>query len=553
MWSSGGTDDVRLEKHNKLRLAAPRSLTEGTLPGVIWAAISLCKELGEQYLWVDRLCIVQDDDSKLAQIAAMDRIYRSASFTIAVASNSRAANGIPGYGHTPRRARSSVFRPPLDFDYEVVRPNGVKSIVNPSTWNRRGWTFQERILSKRILFVTEYQALFQCSLATAEEEFSWVLNCPRLSTNEGTECLFPRSQRELGIRLRDEVWSWEKPADPNTPTLRSYNRWVEDYSSRQLSFGADILAAFNGVANAIGNGFVCPMLFGVPEKFLPQCLFWSIHNPYCPPARRGDFVTIPSWSWASCAVPIDYDWDGTRDDQGAAEVCNIVRYYYQDPDGGLRALRTEDRWMDVMITIEELGTSTWLPPIKQAKLTPGEPRTNLRWRACAHNPWKVALHTEHDLDAVELANAFPGSLVFNTTVASLYIESSEITKTTALNVVTQEPFLLNAAGEQVGRLSRVSAEWVRARQSGEGNKKAFDFVVLCGGLAPYKTRKVLHWIRPANPDAPYDPYDKTWRLYLMLVERLPCKPFVARRVHIGWVEMTKWNTCNPRWETVVLC
>lgn len=557
MWSpgGGGSSDIKLEKVNISLLETPRSLTRIGLPRIILHAMSLCRDLGEQFLWVDRLCIVQDDwDSKSAQIGAMDLIYRSASFTIIAALNSRTTDmGLPGHTDQARRPWSSIFRPPLDYNFEYVKPNGIHAIVDPSMWNRRGWTFQERLLSKRRLFITEYQAIFECSLVVAEEELTWdwekhpstydaVHEIPTRWTDDSTT---PRLPEESGLlQMPGQVEERRnKHLLPEMPTLESYKRCIEDYSSRQLSFGTDILNAFSGVANVMATGFGSCMLFGVPERLIPQCLLWTCDAPS---VRRGDPASIPSWSWASCAKPVDYGWVNEND---KANMCSIVQYYYQDPDKGLRELATEQRWMDHEITIADLGQLAELPPLTRGKALPGEWRSNSVWRDCVHNPWQVASRTSHFSEATELASAFPGSLVFNTTVASVYIhgfnDDDQSGGGASETAASEKPAALcNAAGERVGCLAKMGHGWDCAVQSSDGNKKAFDCVVLGGCLANRTARKYI---------AMFGDRDTMWKLTVMLVERLPCKPFITRRVSIGKVDVCQWNKCSPRWETVVLC
>lgn len=55
------------------------------LPGVIRHAMSVTAVLGERYLWVDRLCIVQNDAGTLDQVTRMDKIYAGAYLTIIAA------------------------------------------------------------------------------------------------------------------------------------------------------------------------------------------------------------------------------------------------------------------------------------------------------------------------------------------------------------------------------------------------------------------------------------------------------------------------------------
>lgn len=75
----------------------------------------LCRDMGELYLWVDRLCIVQDDaESKHTQICGIDNIYRSAVFT-AIA----ALKGLGLLGCFGRPRKSLIWCPPRDCKHEV--------------------------------------------------------------------------------------------------------------------------------------------------------------------------------------------------------------------------------------------------------------------------------------------------------------------------------------------------------------------------------------------------------------------------------------------------
>ncbi|KAK8024760.1 heterokaryon incompatibility protein-domain-containing protein [Apiospora arundinis] len=112
MWSGGGSDEFQLLKILVEVLETPGSLANAPLPGVITDTMALCRDMGERYLWVDRLCIVQDDAaSKMIQIQAMDTIYQSATLTIATALDCDDGTGIPGYKGRSRYPESSTPRP----------------------------------------------------------------------------------------------------------------------------------------------------------------------------------------------------------------------------------------------------------------------------------------------------------------------------------------------------------------------------------------------------------------------------------------------------------
>jgi hypothetical protein len=77
------------------RVLFPRRLPP--LPGTIEDAITAVKRLNERYLWVDSLCINQDDpEEKATQIKLMERIYRGAYLTLVAAEGCHSDTGLLG-------------------------------------------------------------------------------------------------------------------------------------------------------------------------------------------------------------------------------------------------------------------------------------------------------------------------------------------------------------------------------------------------------------------------------------------------------------------------
>ncbi len=125
-------------------------------------AISFTGIIGERYLWIDSLCIVQDDaDDKNNQISAMDQTYSSAVLTVAVTSGETADDGLAGMGAGPRTIRQHIEK--VQDMYLANRSAGFDTAVNDSIWNTRAWTFQERVMSPRVLFVTKQRCFFTCN------------------------------------------------------------------------------------------------------------------------------------------------------------------------------------------------------------------------------------------------------------------------------------------------------------------------------------------------------------------------------------------------------
>ncbi|RFU27685.1 hypothetical protein B7463_g8677, partial [Scytalidium lignicola] len=139
----------------------------GNISTVLHDAIDFVRELGEQFLWVDALCIVQDnDDQKYFQIHQMDLVYGAAVLTIICAPPAPPPvipDGLPDY-RPGSRISSQVTENIQDLTL-ITTFVGLDSLVMYSRWDQRAWTFQEHRLSKRKLFFTELQLYFQCSCA----------------------------------------------------------------------------------------------------------------------------------------------------------------------------------------------------------------------------------------------------------------------------------------------------------------------------------------------------------------------------------------------------
>jgi len=169
-----------------------------------------------------------------------------------------------------------------------------------------------------------------------------------------------------------------------TTSAVGYFNWVEDYTARQLSFGSDILNAFAGVGNYLGDSFGSRMIFGLPEKYIPQALMWSCLGLA---EQRVEVPQIPGWSWASSSTPIKYYWimGHSTSKNYLVNIASLVYFHFQDPDRGLRKLDVEERWIEHKISLTEFENHDGVPE-GTGKYFPGAWRSNKTWLECPHNP-----------------------------------------------------------------------------------------------------------------------------------------------------------------------
>ena len=157
-----------LNSNNWKRYGSRNALADARLPRTISDATELTCAIGKKYLWVDSLCIIQDDaNNKQLQLEIMDEIYNSATLVIVAAAGTDAHAGIPGTNGIPRTSKQRVES--VRGTQFVTIQNSVRAAISGSRWARRGWTFQESFFSRRALVFTENEVYWTCNVADWRE------------------------------------------------------------------------------------------------------------------------------------------------------------------------------------------------------------------------------------------------------------------------------------------------------------------------------------------------------------------------------------------------
>ena len=137
----GAVSNFRLTKANRAALLTPGSLEKVShlLPKTIKDAITLVQRLEGRYLWVDALCLLQNDTEDLDRgVNAMDQIYERAWLTVVAACGHDANARLPGVQSGTRRAsRNTVeIKPGVEMGVVV----GLDTLLKNSVYNSRAWT-----------------------------------------------------------------------------------------------------------------------------------------------------------------------------------------------------------------------------------------------------------------------------------------------------------------------------------------------------------------------------------------------------------------------------
>lgn len=249
------------------------------LPQTILDALQVCQEIGVKYLWVDALCIVQDDDKERdEQISLMDQIYGNALAVLAVAAGDDANHGIPGMGTSARDL--AAYEETVNGQKLMTSLSSTTQMARRSKWNTRAWTFQECMLAKRLLVFTNSYVFMRCSTALFREDV------PTLPARG------------------DDRWMWSGFNDlsPDLDASKvfedQYRSKVASYLRRRMRYDSDAIVAFSGILKVLSQ-WIGPSHFGLPKAFFGKSLLWNSPTRATLKRRTG----FPSWSWAG------WEWD----------------------------------------------------------------------------------------------------------------------------------------------------------------------------------------------------------------------------------------------------
>lgn len=248
---------------------------------VIRDAVVVCRAFGVRYLWVDAVCIIQDDAYDWEQESPLiAMIFRDAYFVIAASASSSCNEGFLSttkpFIHLPFQSK---LKPGIQGSYRLVLVPSRKKFGRRATfsnlavedylssrWRTRGWVYQERVTGQRILF------------------FGRMGLSAQFHQDDSTALFAHSAQRYL-----------------------SYFGWfriVTSFSDTQLTRQTDRLPAISGLANLYQDVFQDEYLAGLWRTDLCRGLFWQTgfsdrrRQEVSASLESPDPYIAPSWSWA---------------------------------------------------------------------------------------------------------------------------------------------------------------------------------------------------------------------------------------------------------------
>lgn len=279
-----------------------------SLPKTFQDAIVITRRVGVRYLWIDSLCIIQDGEGStedwLRESATMDMVYHNSFLNIGATG---ATDGRQGCFHD--RDYSEIFRPviyksecKLHQDkylqpYHLVEPDFLEDTLLSEPLLTRGWVFQERFLSPRMLHFGSKQLFWECNEMQACETFP----------------LHILSSTPLPALRRLTLDPTNQDDEYELSYLGCY-KWyqiVQEYTTKNLTRGQDKLIALSGVARQFAARALPENVkywAGMWSSDMPRGLLWKTTDKK---AVRPSEYRAPSWSWASVDGQIGRPFTGT--------------------------------------------------------------------------------------------------------------------------------------------------------------------------------------------------------------------------------------------------
>jgi hypothetical protein len=256
-----------------------------TLSKTFQDAVDICRRLGIHWLWIDSLCIIQDDEGDWKEVASkMAEIYENSFLTIAATTSRDGSGGC--YATTRPELLDRHLSQGFYFGAQPPEfPAKSRKSPNSSKWPlfTRGWVYQELRLSHRVLHFCSREVIWQCRAERKSESGRNDQDFAKVN-----RLLYPEAPMDT---------SYSKLAED--PVLL-WHITVEEYSRLQLTFQKDIMLALSALARRMETLRVDDRyMAGLWEKSLLHDLEWVVKPDRVTGRPEKLNRQAPSWSWAS--------------------------------------------------------------------------------------------------------------------------------------------------------------------------------------------------------------------------------------------------------------
>ncbi|KAI0849587.1 hypothetical protein F5Y00DRAFT_261372 [Daldinia vernicosa] len=343
-YCGGGSSNFKTTKESLLDCmnTIPLSLFPLTLRDAILAT----RQLGFRFLWIDALCVVQDDENdRKREAAQMQTIFANATMTLSAHDSQDPTGGLfrpRRWIYPPSPVQISLRVPKKrksargvhNYGHFVIPVHGEKELYKPGPDSSQAWALQEQILSTRIIHWGPGILYWECLSCHGSEsdpegvthpyssctDFSRVRRQKRIAQGRYQENdLFSSRSTALSPENKEgEVNAPEADIAKRKSTYLIWQESVAEYSSRVLDKQEDKIPAFLGLSRIMERVLQDEFVVGIwKNSHLFPSLLWAADNSEGN-SRNGNY---PSWTWASINGKVKYPID---DSYVTWEPSNVV-------------------------------------------------------------------------------------------------------------------------------------------------------------------------------------------------------------------------------------
>ena len=288
----GFTPSLKLTRTNINELR--RGSLVKDLPQTFQDMIIVARRFSIRYIWIDALCIIQDDKQDWEiEASLMQDVYVNSACNVAAAASVNPHGGLFRSRHASDIQQGLIWSNAFGSEGQFYR------IIDEGYWDRqlsdtilhqRGWALQERLLASRTLHFTKHQIFWECFLHQKCEAYPNRL--PEFVNVKAPKPVF----KEQGASLER---SWCKSFN-----IQLWKNIVKIYTKCALTMPNDKLVALSGLAKLYHEATGDEYIAGLWKSHILECLNWYVVTPI----RRGSYeYRAPSWSWAATDGAVSFD------------------------------------------------------------------------------------------------------------------------------------------------------------------------------------------------------------------------------------------------------
>jgi len=343
------------------------------LPANFVDAINVARRLGVRYIWIDALCITQDDGEFATEGMKMHAIYRNASCTIAAADS---ADSLQGLFRTREMRELRVIK----GEGELMLGKQAWLVLRKDMWERellgrvlytRGWVFQgefvhpepralwsssngmgpERMMSSRIIHYSHDQIFWDCAGLSACEALPNGLP-PPLDTLASIDRQW-REQLQLKQIHSPESDTVQYVGTADVSIEQFWKMSVAYYTRCNFTNFSDRLDAVSAVARVARQELPLPYCQGFWQYRLHEQLAWRVvHSSSSGSGSmvKKDTKLGPTWTWVWTIAEIQLS--------GWSQYEGYEHSWAKNHEG-------KELCMDVAGSGDELTLKSWKLPIRE--------------------------------------------------------------------------------------------------------------------------------------------------------------------------------------------